>query len=884
MFHYFNTVTDDKGNSLPRFQVEVVQLADGQTVVPIFSDENGTPIQTVSGVANRAVADAAGNYDFFVNEGTYSLRFYDAKGGFLKSQRFLPLYGADQVTNVLSNAPVIGQLLGTDQIPIIRGGIVDVISADDFADFFNFGPPVFETSPSISGEAEVGQVLTANDGIVSGGSITGRNWLKDGGVLVGETNSTYTIIADDEGAEISVQVLASGPFGDSSETSAAVGPISSAILEPSASWDGTAGSGFASTPTDPARTTAKPIAVPLFVPRQVVTDTIKIGVGGASNNGGTLFDDLGIDYVDFMFEGETVRVSSPSLEEFTRPDGSTYKLFGWWVVLKKPSGTEGTAELYYEAVPKDTSMQNRVAGPFDFGLFDTAHDLELTVAASGVGADHTSIGDAFNAIASANATRPKITVIESGDYSIAGGSLPTHTCDFRCKIEATVPVTFTEPPPVSPFDFTRIRPRVNPLHFTGSNVTHDFVETLQFDPLTVGQAPWYSNGAKIRQSRGRDDLWRKIPRNIIPALFAGAAGSTVYLTEADIQDVNDPGDKAALVRGCVVTDTWADLFQGAQVVVGNKVTNHSSAFYYTNVEALSVQYTGSAATATLSRTGGNVICKEDGAAVLTFAVPNTEAAYLADTNYRVASVVDAINALPDWTATLLDDSRAAAYISFPGTTNGAGFNNLDVKTTAQSFPTHFDIHSDFWQIPNSYFGENFYVAQNECWDCDQQNTLIPENVAGNAKDFAVIANVWHNRTGVPDEALQAGTGSGSHMLYVANTLATQRLTITNTSTSTGVGDAYCLTSNNVSVRLTAPPAGAPLPTVDNNHVHNNVGLASTAVGTSIGGDGDTLFVDAANGDFTPAGLLLDNLVSPAIPFDYNGNEFSSLDAKGATSI
>lgn len=94
MFHYLNVITDDNGNALPGWQVEVVQLSDGETVVPIFSDENSTPIVTVSGVANRAVADAAGNYDFFVPNGTYSLRFYDDQGGFQKTLRYLPMYGS----------------------------------------------------------------------------------------------------------------------------------------------------------------------------------------------------------------------------------------------------------------------------------------------------------------------------------------------------------------------------------------------------------------------------------------------------------------------------------------------------------------------------------------------------------------------------------------------------------------------------------------------------------------------------------------------------------------------------------------------------------------------------------------------------------------------
>lgn len=95
MFHYFDTITNTRGDSLPNWQVEVVQVSDGTTVVPIFADENETPIATVSGVTNRAVADENGNYDFFVPSGTYSLRFYNAQGVFQRTQRYLPMYGED---------------------------------------------------------------------------------------------------------------------------------------------------------------------------------------------------------------------------------------------------------------------------------------------------------------------------------------------------------------------------------------------------------------------------------------------------------------------------------------------------------------------------------------------------------------------------------------------------------------------------------------------------------------------------------------------------------------------------------------------------------------------------------------------------------------------
>lgn len=93
MFHYLGTCTTSRGAALPQWQVECVQLSDGTTTVPIYSDENSTPIATVSGVTNRAVCDDEGNYDFFVPEGTYSLRFYDSKGRFRKTQRYITMYG-----------------------------------------------------------------------------------------------------------------------------------------------------------------------------------------------------------------------------------------------------------------------------------------------------------------------------------------------------------------------------------------------------------------------------------------------------------------------------------------------------------------------------------------------------------------------------------------------------------------------------------------------------------------------------------------------------------------------------------------------------------------------------------------------------------------------
>lgn len=100
MFHWSDVVINNRGDALPNWQVECVDYTDGSTVIPIFSDENSTPILTVSGVTNRALADENGNYDFFVPNGTYSLRFYNAQGVFQRLRRYITMYGAQTPATV----------------------------------------------------------------------------------------------------------------------------------------------------------------------------------------------------------------------------------------------------------------------------------------------------------------------------------------------------------------------------------------------------------------------------------------------------------------------------------------------------------------------------------------------------------------------------------------------------------------------------------------------------------------------------------------------------------------------------------------------------------------------------------------------------------------
>ncbi|BDI59500.1 hypothetical protein [Qipengyuania nanhaisediminis] len=597
-------------------------------------------------------------------------------------------------------------------------------------------------------------------------------------------------------------------------------------------------------------------------PRQTVTGAKVIGVFAAANENGSLLENLGLSHVRFHCEGDTVTVDAPAFRTFSRPDGSTYSIYGWWVTLTKPSNRTGIADIYVEAVPSDAIMQSRVIGPYPFVMAATAHDFEVTVAAGG-GADHTTMASAFAFLRAQDAQHPRITVIEPGTYDLASGG--SHHGGGYCTIEAAAPVTFRQDPPALPFDFTRMRPQYDRLHFKGSNITIDMVESLEFYTESTSRHHWL-DGCNIVQSRGRDDLWRMRPRNIVPSLFRGGA----YFTDCIISDVNDWGDKSALARGNRTSATWADALQDATCAIANTFVDHSSAPYYANIDAISLQYVGAASSATISLSGNNasnlrsLTLMEDGVAVASFVIESTEQAYRDATNYSVANVVDFINAQPDWTATLLDNSRFAAALSFPGTTNGAGFTDLDAKSSAITLPTHFDIHSDLYQLPNlGSVRENVVFAFNTGWQIDAQDMLVTGS--GGINDAAFVGNAFFNKLGSLDEGLSSQLNNDhSHVIFAHNSLPTQKLLVRQDSDYDG--DGYTLIANNVTRELNISGGSAVDPDVMliGNHVTADGTAPDGGVDTSLGGDHLSLFFDATNGNFAPAGLLLSNLKTPVI--------------------
>lgn len=76
MYHHYDAVLNSK-SGVPTADVIIRAFAVADdSIAPLFADESGTPIETASGIPNAAKSNADGNYDFFIADGFYNLRFY----------------------------------------------------------------------------------------------------------------------------------------------------------------------------------------------------------------------------------------------------------------------------------------------------------------------------------------------------------------------------------------------------------------------------------------------------------------------------------------------------------------------------------------------------------------------------------------------------------------------------------------------------------------------------------------------------------------------------------------------------------------------------------------------------------------------------------------
>lgn len=630
---------------------------------------------------------------------------------------------------------------------------------------------------------------------------------------------------------------------------------------PGNAWAGTAASGFSSPPVDPVRVTAKPVMRLLVPPNQFFTSSLLLGVYAGANHNGSLLDNMGLEKVVVHYEGSTSEIKEPSWQVLTDANGKRVSYFGWWTRLRH-NGVNGHAHVYFEAIPKDPTMQRRVIGPYQFSPQPVIHDKELVVAPSlpqVTGSRYPSIQTALAYIKTQAFGNPRITVTEPGFYSLVGAS-PSHACQGYVTIEASVPVTIGRPAYTTD-TAAAARTRLDGLRFKGANITLDFQNMSEI--YNEGLRDHWLDGVVMTNTAGRATLWRKGGRPV-----SWTVRGAPWFTECDMSQTNDMAKFANLVRGCYIHHGYGDCLSTSRCVIGNTVEDWDASSFTSEIPSLRVQYTGAGTSATLSGTKSGsartFTAKVNGTSVGTFTVNNTEAFYTAGTNYDVADVVAWLNSLPGWTATLLDDTRNASLLVTSGLKSSSSFGDTDARTAPLTLITMLDIHADWYQANFAgYTYENIVVADNTTFGMIGQNLYLG-NGSQPIKDMLIINNAWHNGENWATYKSQL-LGSESHVVVAHNSFATQDLTFR--TDGSYVADGYSLVADNALSALYFTGNADPILKLQDNHIMDGQSPPPGAVGTSIGGTAASNFGNAANGDFTPAGHLLVNMKSPSVRYD-----------------
>jgi hypothetical protein len=668
------------------------------------------------------------------------------------------------------------------------------------------------------------------------------------------------------------------------------GRVRLAALSPSILWNGVPGSGFLNEPLDPVRTSAKPTCRLVTVPGQRFTDGHIVGVMAFASDDSTLVG--GIDRVRFHFEGEARDVLEMSPRSFTRHDGSVYTCWAYWITLRKPADKTGTAHLYIESIPADATMQRRVLGPFAYGLENTLHDHLVEVAATPEeipGFRYRTLEAAINYLKSVNARSPLVTVTETGTY-LPAESGPAHVFPNWLTITAAADVTCTLARPsyigdnASRFSFASEN-----LCFRGVTFDMRYVSAVR----NSNGSPFWIDRCIVTNSdpEGSFSKWRGQQRPI-GFLFGGAS----FLTDCHISRLpNALGAGTALARGNLVIDGASDVAGDVMCMTGNIVRGWDSSAWLIGKNAFTVIYTGDQPTARLSAPSAQdstrVLTATWGSNTATLTIGRTEEDFNGTTGnaYWPRHVVAWINSLGDgWSATLLDDTLCAFFVNidrsdpeFSGGANGnASAMDVSVKGVAKTIKCNFDIHADGYQQRFGGVNQNVIIC-GEDWQVAGQ--LLFLSATEQDYDYTVVNNLFRFLF-TAAEYIQPSSNLGrnpkNHVVIAHNTWVNQQLRIRYDSGVTL--DQYCLIANNViqslvDVGTSTTQAGIIL----NNHLYAGATVPGGAAGTTIGGNVDSLFVNAAAGDFTPSGQLLVNGRAPVLAQDGKGRLRKAIDAVGA---
>lgn len=728
--------------------------------------------------------------------------------------------------------------------------------------------PVNITPPEITGTAQEDETLTAS-GDTWTNSPTSRTyqWKADGG-NIGTDADTFTLTASEVGKLITVTVVAINAGGASAPAvSEAVGPVAPAeipmpTLTPGPTWTGTAGSGAAA-PTDPTRTTAKPVIRPLIEGGITFHQDRVFGVHAYAKGG--------ISKVRFHCEGSTVDVSAISKYDYTDANGVARSVWGYFVTLDPAlwlAIATGTGNIYAEAFANDGTMQTRVIGPFAFAPTLVEHDFSIAVAASGgtvAGVTYPTFSAAFAYLKAQSAQHPKITVTETGTYDPGDALIYTGGKGY-CTVTHAPGVVCT----IARATLGSFRPRYSGLRYRGSGIRVDMKNCTAWINET-NYKPFIFDGTERFKSDGQFALRGD---GLLSPTVISPTGAYICLEEYVHDTTFAWIQSPQIVRNCTGARISGDVAQIAYNIYGLTVSEIDPAYFRVERDALTVQYAGTG-TGTVAKTGTN----GSTSGVLTLNSNGTPTNIpLNAGSITIADLVTSINAVSGWTATAGADAAMwpAIFVTKPGAVGGGAFTATDAKTAPLALVTMVDAHCDISQPGTG--GTTSNVVNVNVSGLDLHDA---QNIFFNTSTFqdCIAANfACFNQPG--DVSTSQQSTAHSHVLVYHNSLANQGMLL---RTPAFNPDTYCETSANVFRTYTwLGSADADMTSAD-NHVVDTSGNFVTSTNGTTGGSVATLWTDAAAGDFTPIGSLAAKTITPLIPFDVNNAARGSATHVGAVA-
>ena len=552
--------------------------------------------------------------------------------------------------------------------------------------------------------------------------------------------------------------------------------IAALPVGPNATWNGTINSG-AGAPSNPTRTTAKPIAHWLQPGEQIVCQNAVIAVCAKAPGG--------VARVVFSGDCATTTVASETI--WTNPsDGTLVPAFQ--ITLNVPAfnaitgGGKGSggAQIYATIIPNDSSMQSRVIGltNADLTAVNTADftqvvyprtirsDFDKTI---GAGQQYTTLDAFWQAAITANAERPFGTIMVSGNYELtntpsgygsSSAALGMGTITHNTGVTATLGRAATiNPASSSSWTYRAGWPGIE---YRGTGIIFD---QNNFRGMVTNKSNWYNGCVWTNSNTNPLYYLNGIPQ---PSGGGNDSGSPIFpfWSGATVQYSGNLQSLSYLVVGGASQYITGPAFQYTYAIAGTYTAYCDSDLWYgdtTMNPSYTLWYTG-AGTPTVSTGSRSTTMTLEVNGTVTHTI--TIGTVTGTANQSATQLVATINGFGDgWHAALVTQP------SWAGSGDGMGVyyqNNLTSATvsTSSGSPTTMTVgvapfsgmHTDWWFVGSGAGQENCLMINSICrasyWNSEfiLGNKLQDVWCYGNVFDASPISGhrAYAGITGVSD--------------------------------------------------------------------------------------------------------------------------------------